>query len=311
MSLMGDSGEPSQGSGVPATELPPAGVRDRGTRARKIWLSPGGISAIAAALAAIAALIGLFVQQRQAPATPNPTPAPPSAAAEPALFVYGSSMPGMSRYDVIGRYVLRSARDTVQGSLYDSGLGYPLAKFGGDGQIRGVVLWLDPATAEAALTEMTRVEAGLFHPVTVRTASGVSAHAYQWIGSTDGFPRIDAWDGSTAHYGARVGWPELTPGDCFQPFDDSTMTTMWCGAPHAFEAYHTGTVQAGAGDVRMQAEKACEVAFAGFIGRKPSASDLTTRVFSESAQGNSRARFLCAVGVPGQLHVGSLQGSDR
>ncbi|HMQ36212.1 MAG TPA: gamma-glutamylcyclotransferase [Micropruina sp.] len=307
---MGDSGESSQDSGTPATERPPAGS-DRARRARKIWLSPGGISAIAAALAAVAALIGLFVQQREPAATPNPTPAPPSVGAEPALFVYGSSMPGMSRYDAIGRYVIRSARDTVRGSLYDSGLGYPMAKFGGDGQIRGVVLWLDPATAEAALAEMTRVEAGLFHPVTVRTASGVSAQAYQWIGSTDGFPTIDAWDGSTAHYGARIGWPELKPGDCFQAFDDQTVTTSWCKAPHALEAFHTGTLKEGAADPRSAAERACRGPFAEFVGRDPEDSELVLRVYSHSASESRTPAFLCAVGADGEAVAGTLSGADR
>lgn len=307
----GGSAEPRRAPAAPANGQPAAGGGGRRTRARRVWLSPGGISAIAAALAAVAALIGLFLQQREPASTPSPTTAPPSAATEPALFVYGSSMPGMSRYDIISRYVTRSARDTVQGSLYDSGLGYPLARFGGDGQIRGVVLWLDPATAEAALTEMTRVEAGLFHPVTVRTATGVSAQAYQWIGSTDGFPKIDAWDGSTAHYGARVRWPELAPGDCFQAFDDETVTTSWCTAPHALEVFHTGTLKEGAADPRSAAERACRGPFAAFVGRDPDDSELVLRVYSGGTSAPGTTAFLCAVGVNGEAVAGTLKGADR
>ena len=147
--------------------------------------------------------------------------------------------------------------------------------------------------------------------MTVRTAGGVTAQAYEWIGSTDGYPRIDVWDGSTAHYGSQVAWEDLAVGDCFQTAHEDLVLTSWCEAPHALEAYHAGTVRAGTGDPRMAAEKACAAAFASFVGREQSRSELTTRVFSESASASSRPRFLCAVGLPGTRHAGSLEGSDR
>jgi len=287
-------------------------------RWRRTWLSPTGLSAIAAIAAVLVGVWGLLAQNRgPAPVTATPADSSgPAASAsaepvQPALFVYGSSMPGMSRHDLISRYVDRSARDTVKGTVYDSGLGYPMAKFGGDGVVSGVVLWLDPATAKEAMTEMTRVEAGLFHPVSVRTAGGVTAQAYEWIGSTEGYPRIDAWDGSTAHYGAHVGWEDLAVGDCFQSAGDDLVITSWCEAPHALEAYHAGSINGAKGDVRVAAEKACAAAFSSFVGREQSASELTTRVLSESASANSRPRFLCAVGVPGMTYAGSLANSDR
>lgn len=280
----------------------------------QVWLTPVGISAIAAVLAAIVAVIGLFAQRAEpapAPAGPLPTPGTlgTSAPAEPALFVYGSSMPGMSRYDVIGPYVLRSARDTVRGSLHDSGLGYPMARFDGSGVIRGVVLWLDPATAQAALTEMTRVEAGLFHPVQVRTASGVTAQAYEWIGATDGFPRIDAWDGSTAHYGARLRSTELSVGDCFQ-IDDDSVLTVWCDAPHPWQAFHTGTVE-GVTNVEALVSRECDRAFDGFVGRPPDRSELLIRTFVEPAGQTGGRRYLCALAPPTGSEAGTLKGADR
>ncbi len=295
-----------------APQPPPRPAPKQPKPARKVWLSPGGISAVAAVLAAFAALIGLFLQRSEPAAVVSPPPSTPVAsppATEPTLFVYGSSMPGMSRHDLISKYVVRSARDSVQGTLYDSGLGYPMAKFGGDGQIRGVLLWLDPATAEAALTEMTRVEAGLFHPVEVRTASGVTAHAYQWIGSTDGYPRIDAWDGSTGHYGERLSWTELATGTCFQPAQDDQVITIWCGAPHPLEAFHAGTIAAGGSDGAAKA--ACADPFATFVGRKPEDSELLIRTFVEPAS-SSRRGFLCAVGFTDQSsRSGSLENADR
>jgi hypothetical protein len=42
----------------------------------------------------------------------------------------------------------------------------------------------------------TEIEAGLFEPVSVETASGVEATAYEWIRSTDGMEPIDGmWSG--------------------------------------------------------------------------------------------------------------------
>jgi hypothetical protein len=43
------------------------------------------------------------------------------------LFVYGSTMPGQSRYGYIEHYVESSTPDAVEGLLYDSGQDYPLA----------------------------------------------------------------------------------------------------------------------------------------------------------------------------------------
>lgn len=304
---------PSAPDEASADRPPPRPGSSRLGRARKVWLSPGGISAIAAALAVVLTAIGLYVQSRPAGAPAAVSPgagAGSTAPTEPALFVYGSSMPGMSRHDVISRFVVRSARDSVPGTLYDSGLGYPMAKFGTGDVVRGVVLWLDPATAAEAMAEMTRVEAGLFHPVPVRTATGVSAQAYEWIGATDGYPRIDAWDGSTAGYGQRVGWPELQAGDCFQADDDVSMLTSWCAAPHALEAYATGVVRTR-GDVRSAAETQCDQAFEPFIGRARAESQLLVRVYAESRSQTDAPRYLCAVGIEGSTHAGSLRGADR
>lgn len=297
---------------APDQPEPPAAAAKKPKKPKRVWFTPGGISAIAAVLAVAVALIGMFLQRPAEPAGTPTTATPPSpSVAEPVLFSYGTSMPGMSRYDAISSYVVRTARDSVQGTLYDSGLGYPLARFGGDGRTNGVLLWLDPATAQAALTEMTRVEGGLFHPVQVRTASGVTAHAYQWIGSTDGYPRIDTWDGSTAGYGARAHWLDLRSGDCFQLADDAVLT-MWCQAPHAWEVYFGGTLPSQTATADAAAESSCAEQFETFIGRAATDSTLITRTFLEPDRTGAERRYLCAVGIPGALSPGgSLEGSDR
>jgi hypothetical protein len=63
----------------------------------------------------------------------------------------------------------------VDGCLYDSGAGYPAAKFGP--------------------MQMTQIEAGLFRPVGVTTRDGTRVQAFEWIGPTDGFTRIQRWEG--------------------------------------------------------------------------------------------------------------------
>ena len=289
----------------------PAGVsaRRRPGPRRRLWLTPGGISAMAAVAALVIGVIGLFLQARSGETAPVAT-ATPGPGEAPALFVYGSSMPGMSRYGEISEYVTGSARDRVGGLLYDSGLGYPMAKFGTGGEVRGYVLWLDPATADAALAEMTRLESGLFHPVSVRTAGGVTAQAYEWIGPTDGYPRIDAWDGSTAHFGQEVPWPELVVGDCFQPTtEEATVMTMLCAAPHAYEVYHAGALPPEAGNADAAAE--CEAAFAGFVGLSREESELVTRVYSSPSGGPGEPLVLCGIGMPGELVSGTLAQARR
>lgn len=281
---------------------------------RRTWLSPGGISGIAAVVALFIGFATLLVQLRE-PAQPQI--APPQVSVTPsteraALFVYGSSMPGMSRYDAISRYVTGSMRDSVDGLLYDSGLGYPLAKFGEGGDVRGFVLWLDPATADAAMAEMTRVEAGLFSPVTVRTRSGITSQAFEWIGTTDNLPRTDVWDGTTAHYGQAVPWLDLQEGDCFQPTEDEhTVLLVWCEAPHPWEVSFAGTVRPAGAGLRETAEAACDHAHLDYVGRPRSRSALTVRVFEAPTQANGDAQVLCGVGEAGRLSRGSLQHSDR
>jgi hypothetical protein len=58
---------------------------------------------------------------------------------------------------------------------------------------------LRPDRASEALRTFTEIEAGLFQPVEVNTESGVTATAYEWIGSTDGMEPVDGmWSGQEA-----------------------------------------------------------------------------------------------------------------
>jgi gamma-glutamylcyclotransferase (GGCT)/AIG2-like uncharacterized protein YtfP len=116
------------------------------------------------------------------------------------VFVYGTTMPGHLRHPLIEDFVAETLRATVIGRLYDSGKGYPAAKFGGgQGTVEGYLLRLRPERVAEARRAFTEFEAGLFESVTVTTDAGVSATAYEWIGSVDGLTRLDGmWTGPEA-----------------------------------------------------------------------------------------------------------------
>jgi gamma-glutamylcyclotransferase (GGCT)/AIG2-like uncharacterized protein YtfP len=276
-------------------------------RATSMWLRPGGISAIAGVAAVIVSVIGILIAIRpDATAAPAPTSSDPGAE-RPAMFVYGSSMPGQSRHAEIEQYVVEVDKDSVEGTLYDSGLGYPMAKFGPGEPIPGYVLWLDPETADDVFREQTRLEAGLYHPVTVRTANGVTATAYEWIGETDGFPRIDEWDGSTAGYGAYVQTATLVPGECYMlsTYLDEVIT-QWCDAPHSFEVYFSDTVAEAADEKR--ADERCRDEFDVFVGVPADESALAVEVIRPPADPE---RLVCALYEPGALLTGTMAGAAR
>jgi gamma-glutamylcyclotransferase (GGCT)/AIG2-like uncharacterized protein YtfP len=120
--------------------------------------------------------------------------------ADEYMFVYGTTMPGHLRYSIIEDFVAETSPATVSGRLYDSGNGYPAAKFsGGQGTIEGYLLRLRPDRAAEARRAFTEFEAGLFQPVTVVTTSGITATGYEWIRSVDGLTRLDGmWQGPEA-----------------------------------------------------------------------------------------------------------------
>ena len=149
----------------------------------------------------VIAVIGLFVVNSGDDGS-DPGGNDSAAGDEPThYFMYGTMMPGHLRYPAIDDFVVSTASDSVPGSLYDTGAGYPAAKFGeGDGQIQGVLLEIVPEREVEAATVIADLEGNLFRPVTVETDSGTSAIAYEYIGSTDGMAPIPdgVWDGQEA-----------------------------------------------------------------------------------------------------------------
>ena len=99
------------------------------------------------------------------------------------LFVYGTLRPGDVRWPLLRPFsVGDGVADEVDGELYDTGLDYPAAVFGGNGRIIGVTFELIADTIDLALAVLDEEEGtgiGLYDRVAIRTRSGRDAWAYE------------------------------------------------------------------------------------------------------------------------------------
>jgi gamma-glutamylcyclotransferase (GGCT)/AIG2-like uncharacterized protein YtfP len=99
------------------------------------------------------------------------------------LFVYGTLRPGEARWHHLEPYVVgEGAEASVAGELYDTGLEYPAARFGGDHQIFGRVYTVNEALLPQALAHLDEVEGavrGVYRRVEVVTAAGETVWAYE------------------------------------------------------------------------------------------------------------------------------------
>lgn len=113
------------------------------------------------------------------------------------LFVYGTLMPGQSRWPALAPWVEgEPGPDSVTGRLFDTGYGWPAAVIGPTGSIPGVTVALATGSlpdALAALDEIEGTGAGGYCRVQVVTANRVAAWVYDWTGDTGGFAAIDRW----------------------------------------------------------------------------------------------------------------------
>ena len=113
------------------------------------------------------------------------------------LFVYGTLLPGQPRWPVLRPYALGWRRATALGRVWDTGSGYPAARFDGDGEpVPGVVVSVRSESGPEVLALLDRIEGEgvLFRRVEIATSQG-RAVAYEWIGPTDGLAP------------APLGWP--------------------------------------------------------------------------------------------------------
>ncbi len=117
--------------------------------------------------------------------------------AEPSkLFVYGTLMPGRLRWPILAPFADDHRPAVVSGRLYDSGNGWPVAVFGTDGEVPGVLVELDPELVDVALPILDDVEdtaTDLLRRIEVVTADGERAWAYHCTQAVDGLTPIERW----------------------------------------------------------------------------------------------------------------------
>ncbi|MCB0966411.1 MAG: gamma-glutamylcyclotransferase [Ilumatobacter sp.] len=101
-----------------------------------------------------------------------------------ALFVYGTLRRGDVRWSFLEPFVVDDGvDDTVDGALFDTGLGYPAAVFDGPGTIVGRTYRLDSSRLDEALAVLDEEEdtvGGLYRRIEVTTGSGMRAWAYAY-----------------------------------------------------------------------------------------------------------------------------------
>jgi len=111
-----------------------------------------------------------------------------------SLFVYGTLMPGRLRWGLLAGVAVWTVPDSVPGRLYDTGEGWPAARFGADGAIPGWVVGVLPVDLVTLLPVLDEVETG-FRRVPVRTVGGIDAWGYEVLDVEAGWSAIDRWEG--------------------------------------------------------------------------------------------------------------------
>jgi gamma-glutamylcyclotransferase (GGCT)/AIG2-like uncharacterized protein YtfP len=105
------------------------------------------------------------------------------------LFVYGTLRPGESRWHFLEPWVVDVGEvASAAGTVFDTGLGYPAAQFGGDGTIIGQTYRLRGDRIGEALQLLDEVEgavAGLYRRVTITTHGGDRTWAYEYGGGLE------------------------------------------------------------------------------------------------------------------------------
>ena len=115
-----------------------------------------------------------------------------------AVFVYGTLLPGQARWPVLRPHALSTAPATAKGRLWDTGAGYPAARFDETGDdIPGMLVTIAPDRLTDVIAVLDRIEGEgvLFGRVEVPTSGG-RAVSYEWIGATDDLSPLPH------------GWPE-------------------------------------------------------------------------------------------------------
>jgi len=115
-----------------------------------------------------------------------------------AAFVYGTLMPDRLRWSVLAPFALDRVQTVAEGRLWDTGHGWPAARFDpadevdGSGPVPGWLIRWAPADAARILTVLDELEGPTFRRVVITTPAG-EAWSYEARVVGLAWARIDAW----------------------------------------------------------------------------------------------------------------------
>jgi gamma-glutamylcyclotransferase (GGCT)/AIG2-like uncharacterized protein YtfP len=113
-----------------------------------------------------------------------------------AVFVYGTLMPGRLRWPILAPFSRGHRPADAGGALFDSGNGWPVAVFGDEGVIPGVLVELEPGRVAEVLPILDEVEdtaTDTLRRIEVTTRDGARAWAYHYTRDVDGLTPIERW----------------------------------------------------------------------------------------------------------------------
>jgi gamma-glutamylcyclotransferase (GGCT)/AIG2-like uncharacterized protein YtfP len=111
-----------------------------------------------------------------------------------AIFVYGTLLPGESRWPILAPYIAEVVEATATGRLFDTGRGYPGACFEhGSSTIPGAWMRVADGQWDPVLEVLDGVESEgvLYRRVEVTTTAG-PAVSYEWLGDTSALRELPA-----------------------------------------------------------------------------------------------------------------------
>lgn len=141
------------------------------------------------------------------------------------VFVYGTLMPGHLRWGLIAPFAVSHEAATVRGQLYDTGKGWPAARFTQSPEhqdqagpatavVHGWLVELAPASASTLMGQLDDVEGAVaadehgtypdtgpaggvpeYRRVQIQTTDGAKAWAYQALAIGPDWTAIDQWTG--------------------------------------------------------------------------------------------------------------------
>lgn len=108
------------------------------------------------------------------------------------VFVYGTLLPGQPRWPLIAAHVRHVEPAAANGTLYDTGRGYPAAVFRSDATTTIPGARLAIADAARELLDEIEGEGVLYRRVEIATDQG-PAVSYEWLGPVDTLEQIARW----------------------------------------------------------------------------------------------------------------------